>query len=384
MTNWHMAVPNWVISGKGVASFLPKYLKKMKLCKPFVILDPIVRNFDFGRQFYAMLGSYGAEFFSDFSTNPNFSQVNNGLISFSSQNFDSIISVGGGSAIDIGKVIGMVAANGGDPQEYFCGKTPRFRPVPLFAIPTTCGTGAESSPFAVILDPDIPKKRGIESLFFMPSVVILDSDSLLSLDRVMIAATGMDTFSHILESHISSRATNLTRVVTKGLLYSIRQAMEKSIDKKDEAALETLHSIAFTSRLLYPRTGLSIAHALSHPFGAFTNIHHGLAVSLFIESSIIFNYSACEGLLYEVEEAMGLSHDGNSLVSWIKSVIFDSGAGNIISKYVNQFDNLPIDKIAADALHSSNIPSNPKDVKIEDVCKIVENSFNRFADLEND
>ncbi|MGW8185345.1 MAG: iron-containing alcohol dehydrogenase family protein [Candidatus Moraniibacteriota bacterium] len=373
MINWNMITPKKLISGKGSISYLPELLKEMNLEKPFVVMDPEVKLSSFGKSF----DSFCEESFDGFTTNPTFSQVNNGVRFFRESEYDSIIAVGGGSAIDLAKVVGLTVANGGTVRDYFQGRKIDIQPVPIVAIPTTCGTGAESSPFAVIMDSDVPKKRGIESIFLMPTAVILDPESLISLDKVMITATGMDAFTHILESHISKKATALTRIVSKGLLCSVREPLENVLTGNDLSALETLQSIAFTARLLYPRTGLSIAHALSHPLGAFTGMHHGLAVVTFLEASMKFNLADCKDSFYGAERVMGLPY-GDGLFSWMRSIIEESGMEKEISNHLSSFPNLPIERIASEALQSSNIPSNPRKIGLLETCEIVNESLTIF------
>ena len=374
MINWNMATPKKLVSGIGSIAYLPELLVEMNLKRPFLVIDPKVRQSSFGRLFDGLCG----ELFDDFGTNPTFSQVNNGVCFFRKDEHDSIIAVGGGSAIDLAKVVGLTAINGGMAEDYFRGKKAEIQSVPIVAIPTTCGTGAESSPFAVIMDPDVPKKRGIESIFLMPTAVILDPESLASLDKVMIAATGMDALTHILESHISRKATALTRIVSKGLLCSVCESLEKAVRDKDILALETLQSIAFTARLLYPRTGLSIAHALSHPLGAFTGMHHGLAVVVLLEASMKFNLAGCKDSFHEAERVMGLPY-GDGLFLWIRSIIKESGMAEEISNYLTSFRNLPVERIASEALQSSNIPSNPREIGLSETCEIPNESLAIFG-----
>lgn len=374
MINWNMATPKKLVSGKGSAAYLSELLAEMNLKRPFLVMDSKVRQSNFGRNFEGLYG----ELFDDFGTNPTFSQVNNGVCLFHKDKHDSIIAVGGGSAIDLAKVVGLTAVNGGMAEDYFQGKKAENQPVPIVAIPTTCGTGAESSPFAVIMDTDAPKKRGIENIFLMPTAVILDPESLISLDKVMVAATGMDAFTHILESHISRKATALTRIVSRGLLCSIREPLENVLAVKDISALEILQSIAFTARLLYPRTGLSIAHALSHPLGAFTGMHHGLAVVVFLEASIKFNLADCKDSFHEAERIMGLPY-GDGLFLWIRSIIEESGMAEEISNHLASFRSLPMERIASEALQSSNIPSNPRKIGLSETCEIINESLTVFG-----
>ena len=369
-----MTTPRKLISGRSSVSFLPELLKELNLKTPFVVIDPKVKKANFIKQ----LSDFCENSFDDFGTNPTFAQVSDGVLLFREGEYDSIIAVGGGSAIDLAKVVGLTAANGGVAEDYFQGKKAEIQPVPVVAVPTTCGTGAESSPFAVIMSPDVPKKRGIESSFLMPTAVILDPESLVSLDRVMIAATGMDAFTHILESHISRKATALTRIVSKGLLCSVRESLEKAVKDKDISALETLQSIAFTARLLYPRTGLSIAHALSHPLGAFTGMHHGLAVAMFLEASMKFNLPSCTDSFQEAEKVMGFSC-GGGLLSWVRSIIEESGMMAEISDYLASFHSLSIERIASEALESSNIPSNPRKIGLTETCEIINESLADFG-----
>ena len=147
---------------------------------------------------------------------------------------------------------------------------------------------------------------------------------------------------------------------------------------KDILALETLQSIAFTARLLYPRTGLSIAHALSHPLGAFTGMHHGLAVVVFLEASMKFNLAGCKDSFHEAERVMGLPY-GDGLFLWIRSIIKESGMAEEISNYLTSFRNLPVERIASEALQSSNIPSNPREIGLSETCEIVNESLAIFG-----
>lgn len=379
MLDWNMATPGRVVAGRGSIASLPRVLEGMGLRRPFAVIDPGVARCDFGGRAAEILAVGAADSFDNFGTNPTFSHVGAGLSAFRRGEYDCIVAVGGGSAIDLAKVIGLVAANGGSAEEYFRGGAARVAPAPLIAVPTTCGTGAESSPFAVILDADTPRKRGLESPLLMPRAAIIDPESLLSLSRTTAVATGVDALAHLLESHISRRATVLTRVVSRGLLCSIRGSLESAASETSLAALEALQAIAFTARLLYPRTGLSVAHALSHPLGAFTNIHHGLAVATFLVASVEFNEPSCRDAIADAEGAMGFRPGGRILLDWIDSIVRESGIAGEISGVLSAYAKLPVEKIAAEALQSSNIPSNPREIGLEETCGIVRASFARFG-----
>jgi alcohol dehydrogenase class IV len=379
MRLWNIQTPAKVAVGRGSISLIPDMIGEMKLKRIFTLIDPNLVNTEFGLRVQKILLPYSNGNFSSFTTNPTFQQAEAGLKEFNTGNHDGFIVIGGGSAIDIAKIIALSASNEGFPKDFLVKKEGLIRPTPIIAVPTTCGTGAESSPFAIITDTFSLRKRGIDNPLMIPSIVILDCNSLLSLSNASIAATGIDCLSHLIESHISGNATPLSMINSKGLLYGIRSILELSAFDKDIKALEKLQATAFMARLLYPRTGLTIAHALSHPLGAHTNIHHGLAVATFLEESLHFNYPSCQSRIKEIEYCLELKSNNNSLLTWLNSFLVKSGIAETISIHLSQFANLPIEKMAEDALSSSNVPSNPRPISIGDINNIILRSFKKYT-----
>ncbi|MCI5121281.1 MAG: iron-containing alcohol dehydrogenase [Candidatus Electrothrix sp. AUS4] len=354
---WELQTPKIIINGRGSIQSITSLIEKLQITRPLVILDPEVKSSEFGKSFSGLLVDYPCIFFSEFSTNLTVAQLNNCLHNDDLSSCDGVIALGGGSAIDLSKAVNLVISHGDTIEDYLNGKAINGKLKPSIAIPTTCGTGAESSPYAVITDTRISKKRGIGSPYLVPDAVLLDADSLYSLRRLMIAATGIDSLTHVLESHISKKATSLTRISSRGLLLSLGMSLEKAIFEKNDAALENLHDIAFTARLLYPRTGLSIAHALSHPVGAYTNLHHGMAVALCLTSSLRFNKTYCSEAFDEAEAVLGLTRRKLSLLDWIDGILRESGITSYLLQQMSG-NRLPLETIAEDSLCSSNIASN--------------------------
>jgi len=130
---------------------------------------------------------------------------------------------------------------------------------------------------------------------------------------------------------------------------------------------------AFASRLLYPRTGLTIAHALSHPLGAYTNIHHGLAVAFFLRESMIYNQPACEDKLTDAIHLLGFGNI-NVFYEWLDNFFTKSGIAKEIYSFMIDH-NPPFEIMASDAMKSSNIPSNPKNTSVTDLVQVIDNSY---------
>jgi len=359
--------------GKGKAELLPDVLVDLGFKKPFLVIDPGVKKTLKGSTLVNSLDKFGVEVFDKFSTNPTTKHVRSLAKKLNIFNPDVIIGVGGGSTIDVSKAANLVHKNGGLIEEYLSGKKPENHLLPMIFLPTTAGTGSEASPFAVIKDDSTSSKRGIESLEFLPKVVILDPTFLETLDSVLVAATGVDALTHIIESYISKKANDLTRSSARGLLNDIISNLEYAVFYKNCDAYLKMMNAAFASRLLYPRTGLTIAHALSHPLGAFTDIHHGLAVTFFLKDTIIFNRLDCEKALDDVSNLMGFSNI-DSFLGWLDKFYINSGIASEIHSYLIT-KNPPIKQMSVDAMKSSNISTNPREVTANDLEKRIEQSF---------
>lgn len=357
---WEIHTPQCVYNGSKSIHNLKHILQKESLERLFIIIDPKVAQTQFGKDIKDSLEEIQTFYWSDFTTNPTIEQAKKGAERLRAFQGDALIAIGGGSAIDVAKIIGLFVVNNDslimDPMK----ETVHNNYLPFVAVPTTCGTGAECSPYAIIKDCSMVKKLAIESKSFIPKYVILDPDALQSLSQEMIAATGLDTTAHAIEVHISRQSTPLVRLSTCSALVSLGKYLEKGIYQRQPEALEVLQDIAFTTRLLYPRTGLSIAHGLSHPLGAYTDLHHGMAVGLVMPAALRFNAPACRALLDEAASLLGVPYTGaDGVAQWIEDILIKS---TICDHIHNHFKGMEIPKksIAKHTMESSSMCSNPR------------------------
>lgn len=366
---WNFATPKSLIVQAGVISNVPEMIEELGINKLYAVIDPnlLDKNIEV-KHIAEKLQETGAYIFSEFTTNPTTDQVNNSVQKYLEFQPNGVIVIGGGSAIDLTKSTILVSENGGIIEDYLGGKKGDKQFPTFVAIPTTCGTGSEASPYAVILDPQTKKKRGIENPNFLPRLVILDQNLLSSLDTTTLVSTSTDALSHILESFISKKANEITRSSARGLLLGLKNNIEKS-SVGDINASGSLLNAAFSSRLLYPRTGLTIAHGLSHPLGAYTNIHHGAAVCFFLPISLKENQSFCNAELSEALDILGFENL-EIFLKWFRGVCDRSGITSYIQNFLNEMP-LPVEIMARDAMESSNIQSNPKPVKQSDLVDVI-------------
>lgn len=372
---WKFATPGYLRSGNGISISVFDYIYELGCKKVFVVIDPNLANSNnTAKKIVTSFKKIDSELFTDFGTNPTTDQVNSSVVKFNKYNPDIVIAIGGGSAIDLAKATILTAKNGGKIEDYLSGKKGIKPFIPFIAIPTTCGTGSEASPYAVIADHNLNKKRGIEDYNFLPKLVLLDPLLIKSLDKTTLAATAIDALTHVCESFVSKKANEITKSSARGILLGLINNIERATYTKNSEYIFAMQSAAFSSRLLYPRTGLTIAHALSHPLGAYTNIHHGIAVSFFIPESFKLNYLHNKKGFDEVFELLGFDSP-NHFYEWFKSFTDKSGITNYIQTYLSGKE-IPIRKIASDAMESSNIPSNPKPVNTKDLEEVVNKSLN--------
>lgn len=375
---WKFTTPKYLKEGNDTAHEALDFLTETKCNKTFYVVDPLLfkKNANI-QKIIEQAKRKGGVMFKEFTTNPTIEHVTNSTSVYRKFMPDSVVAIGGGSAIDLAKATMLAGVNDGVIQDYLAGKR-GSEDFPFFiAIPSTCGTGSEASPYAVITDPGEKKKRGIKDYNFLPDLVILDPQLLISLDKEMIAATGIDALTHIVESFISKKASELTRSSARGLLVNYIPSLEKASFNKDVNSLRVLMDAAFSSRLLYPRTGLTIAHALSHPLGAYTRIHHGIAVSFFLPQSLIFNNNYCNKELREVFNILGFDSLEN-FVSWFDVFSEKIGITRIIqSKLIRK--RLTVMQLASDAMESSNIPSNPRPTSKQSLELAINKSFEHWG-----
>jgi alcohol dehydrogenase class IV len=220
---------------------------------------------------------------------------------------DLLIAIGGGSCIDLAKAAGIVATNGGKPQDYAGYEAFKIPPVPLIAIPTTAGTSSEVTAMAIIADEERNVKFTIAHRELnCPKVAILDPQSLETCPPKVIAEAGIDAFTHAFESFISLRANPQTealslhaiRLISKNLriLYSNPKNV---IAAANLLAANTMGGMAFTT------TGTGNIHCIGRHLGPMFHLSHGLSNAILLTSVARFNLPACPEKFAQIAQAMG-------------------------------------------------------------------------------
>ena len=218
----------------------------------------------------------------------------------------TVVAVGGGSVIDAAKGIALAAVNPerGRALDY---RGTFARPaLPLVAVPTTAGTGAETNAFGVVTDVQAARKFYVGHASTLPAAAILDPDLTLGLPPAGTAATGMDALTHALESYLSRRANPWADGIALQVMRMVSAHLARAVaDGADREARSQMLLAAHLAGAAMASTGLGLCHAIGHSLGARFGIAHGVALSLVLPQVLRFNLAACEERLADVAFALG-------------------------------------------------------------------------------
>ena len=220
---------------------------------------------------------------------------------------DGIVAVGGGSSMDAAKGIALGARNVQRGIGLDAGSTFEHAALPIVAVPTTAGTGAEVNAFGVITDVVSHRKFYVGHDSALARAAVLDPDLTVGLPAAATAATGMDALTHALESYLSVRANPYSDGIALQVISTVAEFLPRAVaDGTDIEARAELLLASHVAGVGFSHTGLGLVHGIAHPLGGQFNIPHGLALCLVIEGVLRFNLVAREARLARVAFALGV------------------------------------------------------------------------------
>src|SRR5947209_9713531 len=213
------------------------------------------------------------------------------------QDCDLIIGFGGGSAIDAAKAIAALAPNSGEPLDYLEvigeGKPLEHAPLPVIAIPTTDGTGAEVTRNAVLGSPEHRMKASLRSPLMLPRAAIIDPDLTLDLPENITASTGLDTLTQLIEPYVSNRANPMTDLFCREGLKRASQALPRAFrNGRDRSARESMSFASLLSGLALANAGLGVVHGFAAALGGMLQAPHGALCAAVLPYGMAINIRA--------------------------------------------------------------------------------------------
>ena len=321
--------------------------------------------------------------FEGVKSNPEVKDVDNAAVLAKKENCDLTIGLGGGSAVDFAKEVAVVAGCGGNIWDYVeTDKKPsEVRPItqdtlPIIAIPTTAGTGTETTPYAVVTNSLLKLKEGFGNRFLYPKVSIVDPECMIHLPPHITAWTGMDALGQALEAFTSLYSNWATDLIAEESIRFTFHNLPKAFNKGDN--LEARAKVAWGASLsgaAIAQVDANLAHAMSHPLSAHYNISHGLAVGLLTPPTMEFNLEAVPHKYKKIAHIMGVKVEGmNEREAALKSVekvkelmkILKLPSG--LQEVGIKEEDIPV--LVKDTLKMGALSTNPRPVKEEDLINL--------------
>ena len=287
---------------------LPVALSELKAVlgkkKAFIVTDSFLYNNGYTKPVEAKLDEMGIQHttFYDVAPDPSLACAKAGAAQMAAFKPDVIIAVGGGSAMDAGKIMWVMYEH---PEADFMDMAMRFVDIRkrvytfpkmgekayFVAVPTTAGTGSEVTPFAVITDETTGVKYPLADYELMPKMAIVDSDMMMNAPRGLTAASGIDAVTHALEAYASMMATDYTDSLALRSLKLVFENLSVAYDKGALApkARENMAHAACMAGMAFANAFLGVCHSMAHKLGAFHHLPHGVANALMIEEVLRFN-----------------------------------------------------------------------------------------------
>jgi hypothetical protein len=324
MPTTRFAFPTDIRFGAGVVrAELAGHLRERRLARPLVVTDAALAELPLASDFLDLLAPFACATFAGARGNPTDGQVMAGAEAFRAHGADCVIGFGGGAALDVAKLVALMAVHPGDVGEYVF-DAPSPRPVEaalpwLVAVPTTAGTGSEVGRSAVISEPRTHVKRVVFDPRLLARAVFADPELTLSLPPSLTAATGMDALTHNIESFLSTAWHPLCDgIALEGLRLGAGALARAVADPADLTARTDMLACSLLGGIAFQKD-LGAVHACAHALSAVCDLHHGLANALMIDTVLAWNLPAAAARFERLAAAAGVS-GGETFVTWLRQL----------------------------------------------------------------
>ena len=350
------AFPTTIHFGPGARKLVAPHLKEVGCQRPLIVTDKGLAALPVLAEFRATLAGLDVGVYSGVQGNPVASQVRGGVDAYRAHRADSVIGFGGGAALDVAKVVALMAAHPGDVLEY-AWDHPQVRPIekplPHFvALPTTAGTGSEVGRSSVISEDATHVKRIVFSPALLAKAVFADPELTLTLPAPITAATGMDALTHNIESYLSPAyhplcdgiALEGVRIAARALPVAVKEPGNLQA-RSDMLMASMMGAIAF-------QKDLGAVHSCAHALSTVADLHHGLANGVMIDHVMRFNRSAADAKMTELARVAGVS----DLIAWLTELKREIGIPAKLGELGVKQAQVPrlVEVALADICHQTN------------------------------
>lgn len=321
--NWNY--PTAIRFGAGRIRELPDACRTLGMQRPLLVTDAGLAKLPMVSDTVRLCtaASLGCVVYSSVQANPVADNVMQGVATYQAGGHDGIIAFGGGSALDVGKAVGLMVGQTRplfdfeDREDWFT-RVNVAGMAPVLAVPTTAGTGSEVGRASVITDPADHVKKIIFHPKMMPATVIEDPELTFGLPPNVTAATGMDALSHSLEAFCSPFYHPLAEGVAVEGMRLVKEWLPAAVENGRNLEARSHMLIASSMGATAFQKGLGAMHSLSHPCGANLNTHHGLTNAVVMPYVLVWNRQAIEDKMRRLAAYLGLDNPGfDAVLQWV-------------------------------------------------------------------
>ncbi len=348
--------------------------------KVFVVTDPDLIKFGVSQKVTSLLDNANIEYrvFSKVQANPTIQNVLDGVDALKAFVGDVIVAIGGGSAIDTAKAIGIINTNPefSDVRSLEGVASTKNPSTPIIAIPTTAGTAAEVTINYVITDVEKNRKFVCVDVHDIPIVAIVDPDMMSTMPASLTAATGMDALTHAIEGYITKGAWALSDMFHLEAIRLISSNLRQAV-KNDSKGREGMALGQYVAGMGFSNVGLGIVHSMAHPLGALYDTPHGVANAIILPTVMEYNASETGEKYREIARAMGVKGVDEmsqeeyraAAINAVRKLSQDVGIPSDLKDIVKKED---VKFLAESAMADACCPGNPKNPTLEDIIKLYE------------
>lgn len=368
--------PMRIITGAGCVGVIAEELGRLGVTRALLVSDAGVRGAGIVDRVAGLLQSATIPniVFDAIKPNPTIENVNAGLQALDGDTAGAgIVAVGGGSVMDAAKMIGALATNGGEVQDYDGVDMIPRRMLPMVAVNTTAGTASEVTRWAVITDVDRAVKMAIGDENIVPHVAIDDPELTVALPAGATAQTGMDALTHAIEGYVGLNHTPLTDAMAVEAIALIATHLQAAVADGANLAARTGMMYAQTAAgLAFQNAGVGNAHAMAHQLGAVHDMGHGLANAVLLPYVMEYNTPACIDKMARVARLLGSDVEGLSVEEAAPHAPaavarLNKAIGIPVSLKECDLVDVDLDLLAEKALADGATTTNPRETSVEEM-----------------
>lgn len=363
--------------GPGARKELPGVVARLGFKKALVVTDKGLIKFGVAKQVTDVMDEAGIayEIFSEVKPNPTVTNVKDGIEACKKAEADFIVAIGGGSAMDTAKGIGIVVRNPefSDIVSLEGVADTKNKSLPIIALPTTAGTAAETTINYVIIDETRQAKMVCVDPNDIPCVAIIDAELMYSLPKSLTAATGMDAMTHAIEGLITKAAWELSDMFEIKAIEMIYKYLPIAVDEPTNPIGRDGMAVAqYVAGMAFSNVGLGVDHGMAHPLSALHDIPHGVACAMLLPTVMRFNAPAAKAKYVDIAKACGVYKDGMTVDEAADAAceaIADLSRRVGIPEHLTELGitEKDIDALADQAIADVCTPGNPREVTRDDI-----------------